>query len=294
MQFTTTFKEVSHFYNTGFRDLTRQVVLDMLSWVTQGQQKAYLEKPRIQFLYFHHVFQDEAENFEKLVRCLASDHTFISHTEAVNRLIHGTIDRPYIAWSSDDGLENNRVAAKILKRYGASCCFFINPKTIGLDDFQAIKKFCATKINMPPVPFMSWSNVATLLKDGHEIGSHTMNHDRVLDLTPGEFKEDLQESKEILESHCGTIRHFAYPYGRFSDFSAQAHAQVFEAGYESCSTAVRGCHVRHGGALQKKDVLIRRDQVVGAWPLAHVRYFLMRASKNARSENNVLPNTYLK
>jgi len=38
---------------------------------------------------------------------------------------------------------------------------------------------------------------------GHEIGSHSMEHRLVYDLTPGEFREDLRQSLKLLEDHTG-------------------------------------------------------------------------------------------
>jgi len=95
------------------------------------------------------------------------------------RLLSGTVDKPYIAWSSDDGFKNNAIAAEVLNNYGAKACFYINPETIGLSDKNKIKQFCDVKLKMPPIAFADWRDVELLLKQGHEIGSHTMAHDNV-------------------------------------------------------------------------------------------------------------------
>ena len=59
------------------------------------------KRARVQFLYIHHIFKDEENSFDEL---FLNYHTFISHSEAVNRVINGHIDKPYISISSDDGL----------------------------------------------------------------------------------------------------------------------------------------------------------------------------------------------
>ena len=69
------------------------------------RETEYLKKPRIQFLYIHHVFKDELKNFDILLKSLSAHHEFISYSEGVDKLLKGEIDKPYIIISSDDGLK---------------------------------------------------------------------------------------------------------------------------------------------------------------------------------------------
>lgn len=289
MSFCTTFEELQDYYGRGPRHYLRSIALDGLSLLDNAHLKQRLEAPRIHFLYFHHIFEDEKAPFDELVSRLAENHTFISHSEAVERLVHGKVDKPYIAWSSDDGLKSNLDAAEILDRYGASCCFFVNPDSIGLVDYKEIQRFCSERLNMPPTEFMNWNDLGTLIKNGHEIGSHTMRHDFVNQMEIRAFKKDLEESKQILENRCGPIKHFAYPYGKFEYFTKDAFDAVFEMGYDSCSTAVRGCHYTNAIGLEKEKLFIRRDQIIAAWKGSHIDYFISQSVKNMVPENNLIP-----
>ncbi len=290
--FTDDFSAVQKYQGISLRDIARKYALDMLSLQNRimGVDEWY-RKPRIQFLFIHHVFNDEAANFEALLQELSKDHTFISHSEAVNRILKGNIDRPYISWSSDDGFKNNLVAAKILNRFDAKACFFVNPDSIGTNDREWITGFCNERLKMPAVEFVDWEEVEQLQKWGHEIGSHTMNHKNVAHMTVSELQDDLHTSKEILEKHCDAISHFAYPYGRFFDFNKKAFDLVFEAGYTSCSTGERGCHISDGSEIEKNQLLVRRDQVICAWPLRHTMYFIANASKKASLLSNYCPSS---
>jgi peptidoglycan/xylan/chitin deacetylase (PgdA/CDA1 family) len=276
------------------RSYIRSLALDVLSLKQDlFESKSILERPRIQFLYFHHIFKDEAANFEKLVAYLSKQYTFISHSEAVERLASDTIDKPYIAWSSDDGIENNMLAAKILAKYGASCIFYINPASIGLTNREEITEFCKSRLEMPPVAFLNWNQVALLQTQGHEIGNHTYRHSKVSDLTQNQFEEDFIKADDELVRRCGRIKHFAYTYGRYEDFTKEAFNFVYHKGYESCATAVRGCHINGNGPLKKNTILLRRDQIIADWKLAHIEYFLMESAKSADFATNFLPKTYL-
>ncbi|WP_286814203.1 MULTISPECIES: polysaccharide deacetylase family protein [unclassified Maribacter] len=274
------------------RSLIRSSVLDVLSLKHSilGNDE-FLKKPRIQFLYFHHIFKDEVKNFEKLLAYLSKDHSFISHSEGVDRLLTDRIDKPYIAWSSDDGIQNNMLAAKVLNNYGASCCFYINPASIGLTEFTQIKSFSNDKLDMPPVAFLNWKEVELLQSQGHEIGNHTYKHDMVTQLTQEEFEEDFLKADEILTQKCGPIKHFAYTYGKFENFTKPAFEFVMKNGYESCISASRGCHTNGKGQLDKNSVFLRRDQIIADWKLSHIKHFLIKGAQELDYNTNFLPNS---
>ncbi|PCE62614.1 polysaccharide deacetylase family protein [Sediminicola luteus] len=289
MQYCNTYSTLLNHHGKGFRHYARHLALDGLALLNRFGLDRQLKTPRIHFLYFHHIFKDEERPFESLVSNLAKDHEFISYSEAADRIQKGNVDRPYICWSSDDGFKNNLAAAAILERYGASCCFFVNPSTIGLTEYEKIKSFCHEKLNVPPISFLNWEDVDLLLKNGHEIGGHTMYHDMVAAMPLEAFEDDLLETKKILESKCGQIKHFAYPYGGFQHFTPQAFETVFEEGYETCASAVRGCHIVDQSGMPKNKLLIRRDQIIAAWNPKHIAYFIGNSVKKMQLVNNSYP-----
>jgi peptidoglycan/xylan/chitin deacetylase (PgdA/CDA1 family) len=293
MQYCTSFAQFQQFQGNNLRRRTRSLALDTLAMTnTLDKNQKLLQIPRVQFLYFHHIFQDEVANFEKLVAFLAKGHTFISHSEAVRRIADNTIDRPYIAWSSDDGIWNNMLAAEVLHRYGASCCFYVNPYSIGLKDTALIERFCKEKLEMPPVTFLSWDDVTTLQHQGHEIGNHTYDHSMVSQLSLDDFASNFKQAHDLLSEHCGKITHFAYTYGKFEHFNKAAYDFVFEEGYESCTSAVRGCHINGTRAIPRNALFLRRDQIIGNWKLEHIIYFIMQSAAKANFSTNFLPDTY--
>ncbi|WP_299325039.1 polysaccharide deacetylase family protein [uncultured Maribacter sp.] len=285
-----TYAQIKQGQNGKFRAGVRSSTLDLLSLkhIIFGDEEK-LKKTRVQFLYFHHIFKDELENFEILLEYLSKDHVFISHSEAVERLLTDRVDKPYIAWSSDDGIQNNMLAAKALNKFGASCCFYVNPASIGLTDVEKIKHFCKEKLEMPPVAFLSWKEVELLQSQGHEIGNHTFKHDMVSQLTQEQFEEDFLKADAILTQKCGAIKHFAYTYGRFENFTKPAFEFVMDNGYESCISASRGCHINGNGQLDKSTVFLRRDQIIADWKLSHIKHFLIKGVQELDYNTNFLP-----
>lgn len=268
----------------------RHAALDALSvqQLLSGSTQ-HLKKPRVQFLYIHHCFDDEVQPFDRLMEHLSKCFRFISYSEAVQRVSSGDIDQPYLAFSSDDGLRNNRQAAEVLEKYGATACFFLNPALIGEQDFATIQQHCSEQLHFPPVEFLNWDEVAQLQKGGHEIGAHTMRHMNMAQASPGEIKDDLQQCLEILTQNCGGVKHFAFPYGRFSDFNKTGQKLVFESGFESCASAERGSHVPLDTKPNPDQICLRRDHVLLKWPWNHIRYFLIKNATNADESDYLFP-----
>jgi peptidoglycan/xylan/chitin deacetylase (PgdA/CDA1 family) len=287
--FTKYYKEIKELQPFSIRGVMREMALSGLSFTTKiSSLDHYLKQPRVQFLYLHHVFEDELEKFELLIQKLLVHHTFIPYGKAVDIILKNEIDKPYISISSDDGFKNNLGAVKILDKYGVKGCFFVNPDTIGLKDYGEIEKFCKTKLNFPPTEFMDWNDIDKLLKNGHEIGSHTMGHINIANTDFRIIEENLQTSYDIIESKCGEVNHFAYPYGRFHDFNSEVFDLTHKIGYKSCATAERGCHTTDS-IIDSKKLLIRRDHVVCDWNLNHIMYFIISNSRKLDIKNNFIP-----
>ena len=285
-----TYSEMQKLKPSGFRDLLRNAVLDVLSLLEKIKSDEILSsKPRVQFIYIHHIFKDEEKQLRVLLQTLQKHFTFISYSEAVNKILNCEIDKPYIAISSDDGLKNNLRAAEILNEYGAKACFFINPSIIGEKNFSVISEHCKNKLEFPPVEFLNWDEVSLLQKSGHEIGSHTMSHRNLAKSTQSEISEDIQKSHSVLLEKCGEAKHFAFPYGTFSDFNEGGRKACFDAGFISCASAERGCHINPENKLANDELCILRDHIILDWRMEHILFFLSRNARKAKPENNFFP-----
>jgi peptidoglycan/xylan/chitin deacetylase (PgdA/CDA1 family) len=289
MSYTTLYSEIEKSTPYKSRDIFRNLALDSLSFRNKllGFDR-YLKKPRIQFLYIHHVFKDEIDAFDILIKELIQEHEFISYSEAVTKILSGAIDKPYITISSDDGFKNNMDAVNVLNKYGIKACFFINPITINLKDAKKITTFCKERLNLLPVEFMDWNDLEILKNQGHEIGSHTMNHINIAKTPTEKVQEEIKETYDVLKTRYGEAKHFAYPYGRFFHFNKEAMEFVFKTGFESCASAERGCYFNTIEKVEKENLLIRRDLIIAKWPLTHIKYFLIQ---NAR-QNNISGEVY--
>lgn len=290
IEYFDNYKKIKSLKKEGVRGNLRKYALDGLSlWDKLKGIEQDLNKPRIQFLYIHHVFGDEELNLARLLKKLSSQHEFLSYSDSVQKILKGEIDRPYVCISSDDGFKNNVKAAEILNEYNAKACFFINPFVVEPRSFDEVKNHCRNRLNFPPVEFMNWADIEKLLKMGHEIGSHTMEHINIAKTEEEVFIEDCNKTFEIIKRRCGEVKHFAFPYGRFFHFNENARKIVFESGFTSCASAERGCHINHSGPLAKQELCIRRDHVVLDWKMDHIFYFLAANSRKANTSLNLFP-----
>lgn len=99
----------------------------------------------------------------------------------------------------------------------------------------------------------------------------------------------MRQTYRILSEKCGSMKHFAFPYGRFFHFSATGRKSVFDAGFTTCATAERGCHINPSAPMTGQELCIRRDHTVLGWDMNHIMYFLINNAKHTSVNNNFYP-----
>jgi peptidoglycan/xylan/chitin deacetylase (PgdA/CDA1 family) len=251
----------------------------------RGLIEPALARSRVHFVYMHHVFKDEEKEFVALLEWLVeAGHSFISYSEGIDRVVSGDIDKAYVSFTFDDGFKSCLRAAKILKEFGASACFFLNDLVIDQLDHAVVKGFCQKRLKMPAVEFLTWADVEEVVLMGHEIGGHTTSHIDMARTTDQTVREEVEENLFVLTKRCGPIKHFAWPHGKFYYFNEAARKIVYDAGYETCASAVRGCHVV---AARDRRFCVRREKVVAAWPLEHNSFFLAKSALQADERSNL-------
>ncbi len=240
-----------------------------------------MSTPRVHFLYLHHVFADETDNFRRTLSEVKRTHEFVAYSRAVELVYSGKADRPYACVSFDDGLKTTLDASKVMDELGISGCFFVCPTIVGETDRKLVKRFAETRLHYPPMDMLSWADAEDMIRRGHEIGSHTFSHPNMGEVSVEQAIDELQYSRDEIVKRLGGVKHFAWPSGRWDNFSARAGKAVFDLGYESCASAIRGCHMPRPSAVTKREVCLRRDHVMGCWPLHHNLYFLARSVQHS-------------
>jgi len=89
---------------------------------------------------------------------------------------------------------------------------------------------------------MTWDQVRELHRDGHEIGSHSLTHPLLPDLTDEQIEEEVATSRRELSRQIGAdVPSFCYPNG---SYDARTLRAVERAGYECAVTTRWGLNRR--------------------------------------------------
>jgi peptidoglycan/xylan/chitin deacetylase (PgdA/CDA1 family) len=132
----------------------------------------------------------------------------------------------------DDGFEN-------VLRHGL--------EPLAKSRFQAIQFLVADRLGRSnewdlavgeaPERLMDAAQIRDWLAAGHDIGSHTLTHPFLTQLSPAAAREEITASKHKLEDLFGrAVLHFCYPYG---DWNEAIRELVMAAGYRTaCTTDV--------------------------------------------------------
>lgn len=275
------------------RRLARRAALSVLT-TTCGlryRQEADLGRPRVQFLFLHEVREEHRDALRGILSRLAAQHQFATYSAAVRMIRQGTIDKPYVAFSFDDGLRSSRIALDMFDEFGIRACLFLCPPMAGETNPARIEYYCRARLNIKPEPFLDWAEIESMVERGHEVGAHTMTHPVMADLRPAELEDEIGASARILRERFGAVAHFAWPFGHFRHFHPAGPELVFRAGFESCASGVRGCHV--AAEPRREALCIRRDLVALDEPLAQHLYFWARNARVASASNNQWPQEWL-
>lgn len=132
-------------------------------------------------------------------------------------------NKPSIFLTFDDGYLNQySEAAPILNDCGMKATFFVPVASVG-NYFPPGGK--------QQRPTMDWDHLEELHKQGHEIGSHGMNHRDLTTASPDEIQQEVHDSKIKLENTLDiTVESFAYPSGLYN---AGIETEVAKAGYST-------------------------------------------------------------
>lgn len=99
--------------------------------------------------------------------------------------------------------------------------------------------------------FMSWDEVRALAAARFDLGSHTVTHPILSQLSPEDLCRELRESRACIETQTGLqCKAVAYPNGRSRDIGESVLAATRDAGYEIAFTVSNNWCARTRDPLQ--------------------------------------------
>ncbi|MFC2042989.1 polysaccharide deacetylase family protein [Chloroflexota bacterium] len=157
--------------------------------------------------------------------------------------------RPIIITFDDGYKDCVEHAVPILSKYNLSATFFLVVGSIGSTSSW-------TSTHGLNIPIMDWKDVHHLKSSDFQIGSHTMSHPKLVELSLDNCHKEVYNSRISLEDHLGCeIRHFCYPFG-FQNESVRKI--VVESGYSTACSARIGLSDLYDDAFT-----LRRIEITG-------------------------------
>lgn len=180
----------------------------------------YLHEPHLQDLY-----DIDPILFEKQLKYLKDNgYTTITLDTFMEYVKKGIpVGVKPVVLTFDDGWENQYIYGfPLLKKYNMIGVFYIYTHPIDINRKH----------------FLTWGEIKEMDANGMMIASHTIYHSLFSKMKLSEIKQELIQSKKILEEKLGKpIDHFASPFGSTSN---EIQVLIKEAGYKTGRTTYRG------------------------------------------------------
>jgi len=142
---------------------------------------------------------------------------YVQGNKAKKKFSHKTVVITF-----DDGyVDNYTNAFPILKKYHFPATIFLISDYVGKNS-----------------ALLNWEQVKEMSSNGIAFGSHTRRHVYLPDQSREQMKDEIMESKHVIEEHLGKpVDYFAYPSGGFSE---EVKAMTALSGYKAAFTTNRG------------------------------------------------------
>jgi peptidoglycan/xylan/chitin deacetylase (PgdA/CDA1 family) len=213
----------------------------------------YLQ-PSIPILMYHQVTPQPLDCLRKYtvtVRSFAAQmawlalrkYTAITLDQLIeHRAGHGVLPPRPIVITFDDGFQDVfEYALPVLRQLHFTATFYLVVGLVGKRSHWLLAQHDVE------LPLMDWQSALQLERAGFQCAAHTMSHPHLAELPPHVCRQELSESRHLLEQQLGhPVRHLAYPYG---SFNRQVRSIAAELGYRTA------CSVRIGRSPAYDDPL---------------------------------------
>lgn len=142
--------------------------------------------------------------------------------------------RPVLITFDDGERSIYSKAWPLLKANNLPFVLFANPGFIGKKIYMKVSNrgyYMAPEPGTVPLQMLSWAELKEMVRGGASIQSHSLRHRELCRMAPQKLIQDLEQSKQLLEEHLGTVvKSVSYPWG---ESTPALQALVKSQGYTS-------------------------------------------------------------
>jgi peptidoglycan/xylan/chitin deacetylase (PgdA/CDA1 family) len=143
-------------------------------------------------------------DFKNKINKLQKEYTFISLTEAYEKLKHDTFrSKKYAVLTSDDGSKTIECILSWLKELHIPITLFLNGSFLDGVTYRY----------NPTERFMTKEDKRSYAGTFMSIGHHGWNHKDLMNLSDDEFESSIYKNTEMLSDMPNLVPFWAYPYG---------------------------------------------------------------------------------
>lgn len=141
----------------------------------------------------------------------------------------------------DDGYQDFYThAVPILKSQGMLATIFLPTGKIGANEKDRQNNAWDTKEAVYPTHHLIWDEVKAFVKDGFQVGSHSVTHADLASIPDSQIRQELARSRSDIQGRLGRqIEIFSYPGGSGVDIQSVLSA-LQKAGYRAAVTTYNG------------------------------------------------------
>lgn len=224
------------------------------------QEKFFFAKKykKISIVMYHSVdpnvgpFSVSPETFGRQIRFIAENYQVARLSDLTSLLLQENHGSRKVVVTFDDAYSHLLGPAySVLQKHSVPCTIFVPTRFIG-----GRNEWDLTVNGVTPKRLMSASDLSSLVREGLvDIGSHTVDHVNMRDLTRREMEVQLMQSKQTLEDLLAkNVDSFAYPFGQLRNFSKESTEAVQKAGYKLAVTTRWGTVNRYENRFELRRI----------------------------------------
>lgn len=209
---------------------------------------------RATFLCYHSIAAEgpryltvSADLFERQLAYLRRSGIGSGDLGALSDASGGGLDRATAFLTFDDGFRDNfETALPLLREYGFGAFVFVLPPLVDSGGALGWAEVAADLRRYPAtMRSVTWEMLEEMKESCFEVGSHTLTHPHLPELSDDALREELWESRVRIKDRLGACDTLAYPFGEWSDRVAAAAA---DCGYRYAFSLPTRTGQRRAGA----------------------------------------------